>query len=406
MDMRDNFSENLPVSDQGRVVRTAETKFRRESGVVVPAAIPNMKHAVLDTPTAENLRAADAAGLRYTSDHRPGISRHRKGDGFVYKDAKGRRVTDLATLGRIKSLVIPPAWTNVWICPTANGHLQATGRDLRQRKQYRYHSKWRRHRDDNKFSHVLGFARMLPKIRRRVGRDLASIGMPRNKVLAAVVKLLETTLIRIGNDEYARTNKSYGLTTMRNGHAKVKGGQITFKFRGKSGRVHDITLQDRRLAAVVRHCQEMPGQELFAYEDEEGGVVDVGSQEVNDYLREITGGEYTAKDFRTWAGTVLAAIALQEMEECTSETQVKNNILTAVESVAAMLGNTPAVCRKCYIHPGILDSYLSGATIATVSQRIRAGLDASLRQMRPEEAAVVVLLQRRLKNGPRTGRKR
>jgi len=218
-------------------------------------------------------------------------------------------------------------------------------------------------------------------------------------VLAAVVKLLETTLIRIGNDEYARTNKSYGLTTMQNGHARVKGRQITFKFRGKSGRFHDITLQDRRLAAVVRRCQEMPGQELFAYEDKDGAVVDVGSQEVNEYLRQITGGEYTAKDFRTWAGTVLAAIALREMEVCTSEAQVKKNILTAVESVAAMLGNTPAVCRKCYIHPGILDSYLSGATISTVSQRIRQRLDASLRQMRPEEAAVVVLLQHRLNSG-------
>lgn len=365
-----------------------------------------MKHAVPDAPTVENFRAADAAGLRYTSDHRPGIRRHRKGKGFVYEDAKGRRVTNSATLERIKSLVVPPAWTDVWICPSANGHLQATGRDVRGRKQYRYHPEWRRHRDDNKFSHVLGFARMLPKIRRRVRRDLAVRGMPKSKVLAAVVKLLETTLIRIGNDEYARTNKSYGLTTMHNGHAQVKGGEITFRFRGKSGRVHDITMQDRRLAAVVRRCQEMPGQELFAYEDEEGGVVDVGSQEVNDYLRQISGGEYTAKDFRTWAGTVLAAIALQEMEACTSEVQVKKNILTAVESVAAMLGNTPAVCRKCYIHPGILDSYLSGATIATVSQRLRAGLDASLRQMRPEEAAVVVLLQRRLKSGPRTGKKR
>ncbi len=402
--MRDNFSEILPDADLGRVVHTAESKWCRESEVVVCATLPTMKHAVLDAPTAENLRAADAAGLRYTSDNRPGISRHRKGDGFDYKDAKGRRVTDATTLGRIKSLVIPPAWTDVWICPTANGHLQATGRDLRQRKQYRYHHEWRRHRDDNKFSHVLGFARMLPKIRRRVGRDLASSGMPRNKVLAAVVKLLETTLIRIGNDEYARTNKSYGLTTMRNGHAKVKGGQITFKFRGKSGRVHDITLQDRRLAAVVSRCQEMPGQELFAYEGEDGAVVDVGSQEVNDYLRQITGGEYTAKDFRTWAGTVLAAIALREMEACTSEAQVKKNILTAVESVAAMLGNTPAVCRKCYIHPGILDSYLSGATISTVSQRIREGIDASLRRMRPEEAAVVVLLQRRLKSGKKPRR--
>lgn len=358
-----------------------------------------MKHAVLDAPTAENLRAAGAAGLRYTSDQGPGISRHRKGDGFVYQNAKGRRITDSTTLARIKSLVIPPAWTDVWICPTANGHLQATGRDVRHRKQYRYHPEWRRHRDDNKFNHVLGFARALPKIRRRVGRDLASRGMPQRKVLAAVVKLLETTLIRIGNDEYARTNKSYGLTTMRNGHARVKGARVTFKFRGKSGKVHDITMDDRRLAAVVRRCQEMPGQELFAYEADDGSPVDVGSQEVNDYLREISGGEYTAKDFRTWAGTVLAAIALQEMEACTSEAQVKKNILTAVESVAAMLGNTPAVCRKCYIHPGILDSYLSGATIATVSQRIRAGLDASLRRMRPEEAAVVVLLQRRFKSG-------
>lgn len=365
-----------------------------------------MKHSPHDSPAPSDIKAAGAAGLRYSTDRDKGIRRRRQGGSFVYLSDQGRRIKDEETLRRIKALAIPPAWTDVWICASANGHLQATGRDARKRKQYRYHADWRSHREENKYSHVLGFARTLPKIRRRVSRDLARPGMQRSKVLAAVVRLLETTLIRIGSPEYARTNRSYGLTTMRNGHARVKGRQITFKFRGKSGRVHDITLADRRLAGIVRKCQDMPGQELFAYEDDTGAVVDVGSQEVNDYLRDITGGEYTAKDFRTWAGTVLAALALREMEAFTSEAQAKKNILTAVESVAAMLGNTPAVCRKCYVHPGILDSYLSGATIDTVSQRIDKGLDKALRQMRPEEAAVVVLLQRRLKpSAPKRSRR-
>ncbi|MEZ0390215.1 MAG: DNA topoisomerase IB, partial [Verrucomicrobium sp.] len=318
------------------------------------------------------------------------------GTSFSYLDADWKVLKSAGILSRIKALAIPPAWENVWICPWENGHLQATGRDARGRKQYRYHTGWRAQRDDTKFHHILSFAKVLPKIRRRVNRDLKRKEMSRDKILATVVRLLETTLIRIGNDEYARENGSYGLTTMHNRHVKVKGAGISFSFMGKSGKRHQINVQDKALAKTVRRCQDLPGQELFAYEDEEGEVRDVTSQDVNDYLRAIAGEEYTAKDFRTWAGTVLAALALREFEVFTSQAQAKKNILTAIESVASMLGNTPAVCRKCYVHPGILNSYLQGATIETVKQRMSMKVRGSLRQLRPEEAAVFVLLQREL----------
>ena len=340
---------------------------------------------------------AREAGLRYTTDAKPGISRKRQGEAFVYQRPDGSEVTDEETLARIKSLAIPPAWTDVWICPHANGHVQATGRDARGRKQYRYHARWREQRDGNKFQRMIEFARALPKLRKRVDEDLKLQGMPREKVLATVVRLLEATLIRVGNDEYARHNNSYGLTTMRNRHVKVNGTRIGFTFKGKSGKKHEISVQDTKLARIVRRCQDIPGQELFGYEDEEGKPRDVTSQDVNDYLREVTGANFTAKDFRTWAGTVLAALALREFEEVSSQAQAKKNVVTAVEAVARMLGNTPAVCRKCYVHPEVLDSYLQGDTIETIQQKLKVKIDEELAELKPEEAAVLVLLQRRLR---------
>jgi DNA topoisomerase-1 len=348
------------------------------------------------------------AGLRFTSDTRPGLHRVKQGRGVMYVDARGKRVRDADTLDRIKSLVLPPAWTDVWICAQANGHLQATGRDIRGRKQYRYHPQWREARDDTKFHRILAFARALPKIRRRVKRDLRARGMERNKVLATVVRLLEATLIRIGNDEYAKQNGSYGLTTIRNHHAKVKGSTIKFTFRGKSGKKHAIDVKDLALARIVRRCQDLPGQELFAYETE-SGIHDVGSSEVNAYIREISGSDFTAKDFRTWAGTVLAAIALREFESFSSVAQAKKNIVTAIEAVASLLGNTPAVCRKCYVHPTILDCYLEGTTIETIKQRFDPAIDSGLKNLKAEEAAVVVLLDKKLhavKRKPRAKKKK
>lgn len=344
-------------------------------------------------------KEARKAGLHYSSDEEPGLRRELRGKHFVYRGANGAVVKDKRTLVRIKRLAVPPAWTEVWISPDEDGHIQATGRDARGRKQYRYHPDWRQQRDENKFDHMLEFAQALPRIRRRVKRDLVRRGMPREKVLATVVRLLEATLIRVGNDEYARQNESYGLTTMHNGHARVSGEHIHFTFRGKSAKKHEISVRDPKLARIVRRCQDMPGQELFAYEDADGQARDVRSQDVNEYLRSTSGADFTAKDFRTWAGTVLAAIALREFSEVTHAAEAKKNVVTAIEAVAKMLGNTPSVCRKCYVHPAILDSYLAGETIATIRQRVERKIDRSIGKLKPEEAAVLVLLQRRLKKG-------
>lgn len=363
-------------------------------------APPNPLQAALTEAAHE---AAHDAGLRYTTEDQPGIRRVTRGKGFIHVRANGERVKDAAILARIRRLAIPPAWTDVWISPHENGHIQATGRDARRRKQYRYHPRWREMRDENKFGRMMDFARALPQIRRRVGRDLSRRGMPREKVLATVVGLLEASLIRVGNDEYARQNNSYGLTTMRNRHARVTGEKIRFTFPGKSGKRHEIDVRDPQLARLVRRCQEMPGQELFCYEDEEGRTCDVTSQDVNAYLREIAGEDFTAKDFRTWSGTVLAAIALREFEAVTHQAQAKKNVVSAIETVARMLGNTPAICRKCYVHPEILECYLAGDTIATIRQRAAAKMERSLAQLKPEEAAVLALLRRRLKK-PRNRR--
>ena len=351
---------------------------------------PNPFHAAL-------VESAQDAGLQYTGDDREGILRKRREKGFVYICPNGERVKNAGVLARIKGLVIPPAWTDVWISPHANGHLQATGRDARGRKQYRYHPHWREVCDENKFGRMMAFARALPRIRRRVRRDLSRRGMPHEKVLATVVRLLEASLIRVGNDEYARQNHSYGLTTMRNRHARVVGEKIHFTFPGKSGKRHEIDVRDPQLARIVRRCQDIPGQELFGYEDEEGRPHKISSQDVNAYLREIAGDDFTAKDFRTWAGTVLAAVALREFEAVTHPAEVKKNVAAAIEAVARMLGNTPAICRKCYVHPEIIEAYLLGDTIATNHRRKSGKIKRAFSQLKPEEAAVLVLLQRRLK---------
>lgn len=347
------------------------------------------------TPKAPEVSAREA-GLRYVSDKRPGISRRREGRAFKYVDAHGKVVRDEQTLRRIKSLVIPPAWENVWICPSANGHLQATGYDVRGRKQYRYHPDWRKVRDETKYDRMSAFGKALPGIRRRVAHDLALPGLPREKVLATIVRLLETTLIRIGNDEYARDNHSYGLTTMRNKHAKVRADKISFSFRGKSGKQHVIDVRDRKLASIVKRCRDLPGYELFGYLDETGKAVDVTSGDVNDYLHEIAGSDFTAKDFRTWAGTVLAARALQEFEKFDSEAEAKRNVLHAIESVAQMLGNTPAICRKCYVHPIVLDTYLDGSLVKRLKRKAEEKLAREMKHLRAEEAAVLMLLRQNL----------
>jgi DNA topoisomerase-1 len=351
-------------------------------------------------PSPPPAESAKAAGLRYTTDTGPGMRRIRRGRAFTYVDADGKPIRAAAELARIRALVIPPAWVDVWICPDPRGHLQATGRDARGRKQYRYHPKWRLVRDETKYDRVIGFAKVLPVIRRTTSDHLRRPGLPREKVLATVVQLLEKTLIRVGNDEYARTNRSYGLTTMRDGHVEVKGPRVRFSFRGKSGVEHEIDLTDRRLAKIVKQCRDLPGYELFQYVDENGKRQTVGSEEVNAYLKDITGQDLTSKDFRTWAGTVLAAQLLREFEAFTSNAQAKRNILAAVEMVAKRLGNTKAVCRKCYIHPVIFDAYLDGSMLDTIAQRARK-VSRAVDRLTSGEAAVLRLLKRRIARSPR-----
>jgi DNA topoisomerase-1 len=341
--------------------------------------------------------SAHAAGLIYTSDSRPGIRRTRHGATFRYHGPNGRRITAADELARIKVLVIPPAWEQVWICQNPRGHLQATGRDARGRKQYRYHPKWREVRDETKYDRLIGFAQGLPQIRKQADRDLRRGGMPRAKVLATVVQLLEKTLIRVGNDEYAKQNRSFGLTTLRDGHVTVRGASLRFTFRGKSGIDHEIDLDDRRLARVVRACRDIPGYDLFQYYDESGERQTVGSADVNAYLKAISGEDYTSKDFRTWAGTVHAAETLRECGPCRSAAEGKRNVLRAVESVARRLANTKAVARKCYIHPVILDAYTDGAL---AKMRIVQRNGKSAQALSECEAAVLVLLRKRAADNP------
>ena len=334
--------------------------------------------------------SAEAAGLRYVSDTMPGIQRKKAGSGFTYTGMNGKPIKDPAALNRIRSLAIPPAYIDVWICPFTNGHIQATGRDARRRKQYRYHPRWREVRDETKFGRVLAFSEVLPRIRQRIESDLSKQGLPREKVLATVVRLLDCTGIRIGNDEYARANRSFGLTTLRDRHVEVSGSNIRFEFRGKSGKAYNVSINDRRLARIVQRCQALPGEDLFQYVDENGVRQTVGSGDVNDYLRTISGEEFTAKDFRTWSGTKLAVAALAEIGTWTSQRQAKSNILQAIDRVAEQLNNTRAVCRKYYVHPAVLDAYTAGTMLQTLQNCTRLGAGTELDR---DEAAVAGLLR-------------
>lgn len=345
----------------------------------------------------EPVEAAHEAGLRYANDTIPGISRYRRGGHFYYVDPHGHEVEDQATLDRIASLVLPPAWNNVWISPYTTDHIQATGIDDRGRKQYRYHIKWRAIRDSNKYEKLLAFGQALPKIRKQTAIDLRLPGLPKRKVTAAVVQLLEKTLIRVGNEEYAQENKHYGLTTMRHKHVAIEGSVIHFDFTGKSGVDHEIDLRDARLAEVVKQCQELPGQELFQYIDHNGQHQSVTSHDVNDYVHEVAGEAFTAKDFRTWAGTVLAAKTLEEFSAFDSQAEARRNVVDAVEKVAAELGNTKAVCRKCYIHPAVVQSYLDGDLAEQLKVQVDRKLDDSITQLHPEETAVLAFLRHSLR---------
>src|SRR5437764_6053544 len=343
---------------------------------------------------AEAIEAAEQAGLRYVSDDRPGYTRKAKGDDFEDFDTERGPISDEQRLLRMKRLAIPPAWTDVWISPSANGHIQATGRDARHRKQYLYHERWREARDENKYDRMIAFGKALPKIRRRVAKDLKLPGLPQNKVLATVMQLLERTFIRIGNEEYARENKSFGLTTMKDRHVEVKGSKLRFRFRGKSGKEHEVDVTDRRTAGIISKLQDLPGQDLFQYVDDAGKVRDITSQDVNQYLRDITGDEFSAKDFRTLAGTVLTAVALNAQQKFETSKQAKTNIKTAISAVSKILGNTPAIRRKCYVHPAIFERYLSRKSIDGLKQMTEEAKENV--DLRASEAAVLKFLESRL----------
>ena len=346
----------------------------------------------ISLPPADPLESAKFAGLRYVTAEGPGIVRHRAGKEFTYHGPDSKPVRDKATLKRIHSLVIPPAWQNVWICPAENGHIQAVGRDARGRKQYRYHPRYRQVRDEAKYGRLLAFGAVLPKVRKKVNEDLALPGLPQQKVLAAIVRLLDGTCIRVGNDEYAKSNKSYGLTTLKEQHVDVHGDHVRLHFRGKSKQEHDITLRDRRLAKIVRQLQELPGQELFQYRGQNGDYIKVDSANVNDYLRELTGEDFTAKDFRTWHGTGQMAQELATIGPAQSETEAKRNIVEAIKTTAKRLGNRPAACRKYYVHPAILESYVA-QTMFEATKGYRVGTAGPAAQLREEELMVLRLVE-------------
>ena len=396
-----------PVDREGETIARGRRWAHRAADTNPPeVAAPNAgrngrdgqkpQGAALPTVITDPVASAAAAGLVYVNDTGPGIHRKRAGKGWSYTGLDGRPIRDRTELARFKSLGIPPAWTEVWISPDPRGHIQATGRDDKGRKQYRYHPRWREVRDETKYGRMMAFGAALPKIREQTAVDLGRRGLPRAKVVAAVVQLLETTRIRVGNEEYARTNESFGLTTLRDGHAEIIDARITFRFRGKSGKEHEVNVKDRRLARIVKQCQDLPGQELFQYRDEEGELQTVDSGDVNAYLRDITGEDFTAKDFRTWAGTVLAAVTLQALENFDSETQAKRNVVAAIDRVAERLGNTRAICRKCYIHPAVLDAYLDGSLLDALKHDVKVELAGALSSLKPEEAAVLAFLYSRL----------
>ncbi|KEQ53417.1 DNA topoisomerase IB [Sphingobium chlorophenolicum] len=333
------------------------------------------------------------AGLFYASDEEPGFTRRPYRNGWRYFDTKGERVTDRSVIERINAMAIPPAYTDVWICPEENGHIQATGRDARGRKQYLYHPRFREMRDSSKYEHMLEFARSLPGIRQRIDSDMRRRGLPREKILATIIWLLEATMIRVGNIDYARQNRSYGLTTLNDRHVRVERDEIRFRFTGKGGKLWNLKLTDRRVARIVRQSQELPGQHLFQYLDEDGERREVTSGDVNAYLREISGSDITAKDFRTWAGTVLTALTLVEFERTDSEAAAKRNVQAAIRQVATQLGNTPAICRRCYVHPQVIDSYLTQSLVLEIERKAKRAVRSQLEGLRPEEMLVLSFLQ-------------
>jgi DNA topoisomerase-1 len=341
---------------------------------------------------AEGPEAAKAAGLRYTTDAIPGIRRVKRRGGFSFIDADGKTITDKGEIARIKSLAVPPAYTDVWICPLANGHLQATGRDARGRKQYRYHKRWRAVRDENKFDRMIEFAKALPNIREALARDIALSGMPREKVLATIVSLMASTAIRIGNEEYARVNDSYGLTTLREEHVDVKGAMVRFHFRGKSGKEQQIEIRDKRIARIIKRSQDLPGQQLFEYLDDDGTQHPVRSEDVNEYLKAIGDGEFTAKDFRTWEATMMCAIELAALTaEEQTQAERKKFVTEVITKVAAHLGNTPAVCKKSYVYPGVVDELVNNGALKLIEKAVAK---ASPHALDRHERAVVALIER------------
>ena len=359
-----------------------------------------MNASITADEPAENIvdprDAAESVGLAYVNDDQPGITRRKAGKGWSYRGPDGAPIKGKAEIERINKLAIPPAYTDVWICADPNGHMQATGRDAKGRKQYRYHERFREVRDGTKYEHMLDFAQALPGIRARIDHDMGLRGLPREKVLATVVHLLEATMIRVGNADYAKQNKSYGLTTLNDRHVAVDGGELKFRFKGKSGKQWNLKIKDRRVAKIVKASQDLPGQHLFQYLDDAGEQREVTSGDVNAYLKEIAGHQITAKDFRTWTGTVLAALALAEFEKFDSAAAAKKNVKTAIERVSARLGNTPAVCRKCYIHPEVLDSYMDDALVLEIKHEVERELADDVAALRPEEALVLAFLQKRL----------
>jgi DNA topoisomerase I len=345
---------------------------------------------------AEPVEAAHAAGLRYFTDARPGIRRTRAGKHFSYIAPDGERVHDQTTLTRIRSLAIPPAWTDVWICPSPNGHIQATGRDAKRRKQYRYHPRWREVRDETKYTRMIAFAETLPIIRDATDRELSLRPLTRQKVLATVIQLLDATAIRVGNEEYARENQTFGLTTLRTDHVEVQGSEIHFHFRGKSGKEHVVDVRDRRLARAIHRLQDLPGQDVFQYIDTDGELRLVDSGDVNDYLRQITGENFTAKDFRTWHGTVRVAEGLYAVGSFGSEREANHNVVQAIEDAATHLGNTPSICRKSYVHPAVIDAYMDGSLVPTFDQVYGQANGDPIPGLYPDEVATLAVLRQQM----------
>ena len=393
------------MSETAARAKPKTTPKAAANAVTKAKTVTRAKAVAAQVEVVEEYReAAQAAGLRYVTDEMPGVTRKKTRTGWRYIDAEGKTIKDYWDRKRIDKIAVPPAYTDVWICPRENGHIQATGRDDRGRKQYRYHAKWTEARDEAKYEKMVVFARLLPGIRKRVAADMRKQGLPREKVLATLVALLEKTLIRIGNEDYAKENKSFGLTTLRNRHLDIDGSTLRFDFKGKSGKTWNLDLKDRRVAKVVRSIQDLPGQHLFQYLDDDGKRREVDSADVNDYLREISGEDVTAKDFRTWAGTVLASMALTEFERVDSQARMKKNVKAAIESVAKRLGNTPTICRKCYVHPRVLTSYLDGSLLEDIKQEVEAELCADADQLKPEEAALLGLLSRRIGKDVKAGK--